>query len=79
MIESSYNNYLHNSIGISSFYVSFSQKCRILITLSTFYIIFEVNMIREINEIRSLTKFGTNSACDRAKYYDNNKIIWCGW
>ena len=64
MIEFVYNNYLHNSIGVTSFYVLYGLECRTLISLSTFNTRFESinDMISVTNEIRELAKLVMKSA-----------------
>ena len=84
MIEFAYNDHIHSSNGVSSFYVLYSQEYRTPITLSTPNTRFEsINaMIREMNEIRVTAKLAMKNVHDRAKHYADNKRIFCeleGW
>ena len=78
MIEFTYNDHIHSSIGVSPVYVLYGQECRTPITISTPNTRFESinNIIREINEIRETAKLAMKSAQDRAKHYIDNKRIF---
>ena len=79
MIEFAYNDHLHSSIGVSSFYALYGQECRTPISLSTSNTRFESinDMIREMKEIKESLKLAIKSAQDRAKQYADNKRVFC--
>lgn len=61
MIEFAYNDHVHSRIGVSLFYVLYSQEYRTIVTHSNFDIKLDIvnEMIRKIEKIRESAKLAS--------------------